>query len=81
MCIISKTFYLVDGEMFDSEEKARAWVYDQIGTMLDSCLTQVSAPVLDPKERLKIVEALTLDPKELARLLNLYASKVSECDY
>lgn len=76
MIIQSRTVYTVGGIDFDSETKARAWVYDQIGNTLDKALSDAGVGSMGPKERLACVNAITKQANVFRVLLGAYAGKV-----
>lgn len=76
MQIHARTVYSIGGIDFDSEAKARAWIYDQIGGLMDSALASAGAGALGPRERIQIVDAITANAATLAVLLDAYRGPV-----
>ena len=76
MIIQARTVYTVGGVDFDSEVKARAWVYDQIGNTLDKALSDAGIGTMGPKERIACVDAMVKHGNTFSLLLGAYTGKV-----
>lgn len=80
MRIQTKTVFIVGNCEFDSENKARAWIYDQIGNLMSKALSDAGVGAIGPRERIAIVDAMSKNAAQLATLLDAYRSKVEELD-
>lgn len=78
MLIVTKTVYIVGNAEFDSERKAREWIYDQIGNLMDKALSDYGAGAIGPKERIAIVDCLTKNAAQFEILLRAYRKPVDE---
>lgn len=76
MQIQTLTRYCVGGAEFDSEAKAREWLFDQMGATLDKALSDAGAGSVGPKERLVFMAALTSQANTIHRLLGAYIAPV-----
>lgn len=78
MQIQTRVVYSVGNVDFDSEKKARGWIYDQIGNLMSKALSDYGAGAIGPKERIAIVDSLTNNAAQFAILLGAYHAPVSD---
>jgi len=78
MQIQSRTVYSIGSFDFDSEDKARDYLYDRIGETMDKALSEYGAGNLGPKERIAIVDCIIKSRVKLESLLNIYNSPVEK---
>ena len=78
MQIQTRVVYSVGNVDFDSEKKAREWIYDQIGNLMSKALSDHGAGVIGPRGRIAIVDCLTENAAQFAILLRAYSSPVSD---
>ena len=78
MQIQTRVVYSVGNVDFDSEKKAREWIYDQIGSLMSKAISDHGAGAIGPRERIAIVDCLTKNAAQFAILLGAYSSPVSD---
>lgn len=79
MRIETKVFYLIGGCQFDSETKAREWLYDQIGNLMDNGLSKTNCSgSIGSKERIAIVDAMVKNARQLAILLDALNTRLEQ---
>jgi len=76
MQIYTRTTYHIAGASFDTEKKARDWLYDQIGNTLDKALSDLGAGTVGPRERIAMVDAITSNAAAIHTLLGAYVAPV-----
>ncbi len=77
MQIQTSTVFHIGGATFDSEAKARQWLADQVGRIIDKALSDAGA-VTGPKTALQVNAAMLSNAAVLAVLLSAYAAPVSD---
>ena len=76
MQIFAKTVYVVGNVEFNSERKAREWIYDQIGNLMSKALSDHGAGAIGPKERIASVDCLAKNAAQFEILLGAYRAPV-----